>query len=146
MMERTSRIAIGAFLGALFVATGVQQASGAEKAPPPGTKVFAAKQADLAVTLAFAKSPRLGEQPVTVTVKDKDGKSVGNATVTLKARMMDHKMPTDDTIIPTKSDKKGAYASSLEFSMGGEWEVSVYVARDKTAAVVVPIRVKVPWE
>ena len=120
--------------------------AGVEKAPPPGTKVFAAKQADLAVTLAFAKSPRLGEQPVTVTVKNKDGKSVGNATVTLKARMTDHKMPTDNTIIPTKSDKKGTYAGSLEFSMGGEWEVNVFVARDQTAAVVVPIRVKVPWE
>lgn len=146
MMGKAAQATIGIFLTALFIVAGVRQAPGAEKAPPAGTKVFSATQADLSLTLSFAKEPRLGEQPVTVAVKNKAGKNVGNATVTLKARMTDHKMPTDDAIIPTKSDKKGTYAGSLDFSMGGEWEVSVYVARDKTPAVVFPIRVKVPWE
>lgn len=146
MMGKSALATIGISLTALFIVAGVRQAPGAEKAPSPDTKVFTAKQADLAATLAFAKKPRLGEQPVTVTVKDKAGKNVGNAAVTLKARMTDHKMPTDDAIIPTKADKKGSYAGSLDFSMGGEWEVSVYVARDKTPAVAFPIRVRVPWE
>lgn len=146
MMGKAAQATIGIFLTALFIFAGVRQAPGAEKAPPAGTEVFSATQADLSLTLSFAKEPRLGEQPVTVAVKNKAGKNVGNATVTLKARMTDHKMPTDDAIIPTKSDKKGTYAGSLDFSMGGEWEVSVYVARDKTPAVVFPIRVRVPWE
>ena len=70
-----------------------------------------------------------------MTVKDKAGKNVGNATVTLKARMTDHKMPTDDTIIPTKSDKKEP-TPARSISRWEEWDVSVYIARDKTPAVV----------
>lgn len=82
------------------------------------------REYDYAVTINFPNDQlKVGENPVSVTVRDNAGNVVSDAPVTIKYDMegMHH---DSKTIL-----QAGAYTGDLNFSMPGEWTIQAQVVK-----------------
>lgn len=77
-------------------------------------------------------SPQAGENKFEVTVKDKDGKPLGDATVSLAfymAGMAAMNMPAMRNTVKLTSAGNGVYRGEGAIGRAGEWEVTITIAR-----------------
>jgi membrane fusion protein, copper/silver efflux system len=80
--------------------------------------------------LAFStepSSPRMGENRILVTVKDKAGKPVSNAKVQLTFTMpMPGMIPAT---VPMAAGKSGMYEAKVNLGMAGQWDLTIAIQR-----------------
>lgn len=83
------------------------------------------KTGDYTVNMAMDKSPSLGKNNVTLTIKDTQGKAVSSQSV-----VVSYSMPAMPGMPPmnykTKAiPKDGLYKAALEICMAGPWTIEV---------------------
>lgn len=88
------------------------------------------KAGDYDVTIALDRSPSVGRNDVTITVKDANGKDVADADV-----VVEYSMPAMPGMAPmsykTKAVQKGAsYQARLNLSMAGPWTINAKITKD----------------
>ncbi len=87
------------------------------------------KAGDYNVTITLDKSPSVGQNDVTVNIKDAQGKDVTDANV-----VVEYTMPPMPGMAPmnykTKAVQKGgSYQASLNLSMAGPWTINAKITR-----------------
>ena len=87
----------------------------------------AVSTSDLSIDLSVAaETPTVGQNELTVTVRDAAGKAVSDAEVQVEGNMNHAGMkPTFATLRETA--QAGSYVGELEFTMGGDWILTVAV-------------------
>lgn len=90
--------------------------------------------------------PELGKNSLDIQIRDKAGKPVSDAQVTLTASMPGMKMSTDDDIIQTENKKNGHYAGTVDLSMGGKWQVTVHIKQGHTKEETAVFEFEIKWE
>ena len=107
-------------LGLFFVACGDSASEGFTKSGKAGT---------LAVTYSSAKPLVVGDNTINVTVT-KDGKAMTGAKVEFKVFMPEMPgMPYMEEV-KTMSASGDNYSSNVNFSMGGTWQVKIFIEKD----------------
>lgn len=107
-------------LGLFFVACGDSASEGFTKSGKAGS---------LAVTYSSAKPLVVGDNTMNVTVTE-NGKTLTGAKVEFKVFMPEMPgMPYMEDVreMPASGD---AYSSNVNFSMGGTWQVKIYIEKD----------------
>jgi hypothetical protein len=87
------------------------------------------KAGDYNVTIALDKAPSVGQNDVTVNIKDAQGKDVTDANVVVEYTMapMPGMAPMN---YKTKAVQKGgSYQASLNLSMAGPWTINAKITR-----------------
>jgi hypothetical protein len=109
-------------IGLFFVACG-----GSDNASEGFTK--SGKAGSLDVTYSSAKPLVVGDNTINVKVS-KDGKVLTGAKVNFKVFMPEMPgMPYMEEV-KTMSASGDGYASNVNFSMGGTWQVKIYIEKD----------------
>ena len=91
-------------------------------APKAGDTPASAPVKIMATTLS---APKSGDNPLTITVTDAEGKPVTGATLSASVAMTSMDMGTTHPAVTEKG--AGQYASTVNFSMAGPWQVKVKV-------------------
>ena len=91
-------------------------------APMPGT---APTSAPMKIAATTAAAPRAGDNPLTISITDADGKPVAGASITTSVAMTSMDMGTTHPSVTEKGG--GQYAATVNFSMAGPWRVQVKV-------------------
>ena len=81
--------------------------------------------APVKITAAIASAPKSGDNPLTITVTDAEGKPVTGAALSTSVAMTSMDMGTTHPAVTEKG--AGQYASTVNFSMAGPWQVKVKV-------------------
>lgn len=118
---------IGLFMVLLIAMSGCRQAVGGVPAGTPA--------ADIRVTLAYEPDPAaVGEAVLLVTVTDDAGTPITDATITARGDM-DHAgmQPVDGTGEHTAD---GVYRVPFEWTMGGDWFVTITATRPDGSSAV----------
>ena len=104
---------------ALFLVAGVAYAK----------EEYKKKAGDYNVTITLDKAPSVGQNDVTVNIKDAQGKDVTDANVVVEYSMPP--MPGMGAMnYKTKAELKGgSYQARLNFSMAGPWTVNAKITR-----------------
>ena len=92
-------------------------------APTPGGAPSASSP--LKITATTASTPKAGDNPLTISVTDAQGKPVAGAAVTTTVAMTSMDMGTTHPAVTDKGT--GQYAVTVNFSMAGPWRVKVKV-------------------
>jgi len=119
-MKKLLKLASLLTLGLFFVACGDSASEGFTKSGKAGS---------LAVTYSSAKPLVVGDNTIKVAVT-KDGKALTGAKVEFKVFMPEMPgMPymEDVRAMPASGD---AYSSNVNFSMGGTWQVKIFIEKD----------------
>ena len=107
-------------LGLFFVACGDSASEGFTKSGKAGS---------LAVTYSSAKPLVVGDNTMNIAVTQ-DGKALTGAKVEMKVFMPEMPgMPYMDFIKEMKASGD-AYNGNINFSMGGTWQVKIYIEKD----------------
>ena len=107
-------------LGLFFVACGDSSSEGFTKSGKAGS---------LAVTYSSAKPLVVGDNTMNIAVTQ-DGKALTGAKVEMKVFMPEMPgMPYMDFIKEMKASDD-AYNGNINFSMGGTWQVKIYIEKD----------------
>ncbi len=77
------------------------------------------------ITATTTSTPKAGDNPLTVSITDAEGKPVTGATITTTVAMTSMDMGTAHPAVTEKG--AGQYASTVNFSMAGPWRVKVKV-------------------
>jgi len=78
------------------------------------------------IMAATTAAPKSGDNPLTISVTDAQGKPVAGATITTSVAMTSMDMGTSHPAVAEKG--AGQYAATVNFSMAGPWLVTVKVA------------------
>ena len=90
-------------------------------ATKPGAALAASSPVKITATTASA--PKVGDNPLTISITDGQGKPVTGAIITTSVAMTSMDMGTTH---PTVTEKDGGqYAVTANFSMAGPWRVKV---------------------
>lgn len=92
--------------------------------PSPGKAQM--PPAALTVTASLRAAPKVGDNPLDITVLDAAGKPVAGASLTTRVEMTSMDMGTAKP--PVKEVGGGKYAGTVKFSMAGPWRVTVKAA------------------
>jgi hypothetical protein len=95
---------------------------------PAGKEIKSVKVNDLTVTLlSSSEHLKKGDQEVTVTFKDAQGKPVDVGAVSLNFHMpqMGSMAAMNDSATLTTTDTPGVYRGKVNIEMGGEWQAQV---------------------
>ena len=90
---------------------------------PPGTPLAAAP---VKITMTTASAPKAGDNPLTISITDAQGKPVTGAAVTTSVAMTSMDMGTTHPAVTEKGS--GQYAATVNFSMAGPWRITVKAA------------------
>ena len=90
---------------------------------PPGTPLAAAP---VKITVTTASAPKAGDNPLTISITDAQGKPVTGAAVTTTVAMTSMDMGTTHPAVTEKGS--GQYAATVNFSMAGPWRITVKAA------------------
>jgi len=90
---------------------------------PPGTPLAAAP---VKITVTTASAPKAGDNPLTISITDAQGKPVTGAAVTTSVAMTSMDMGTTHPAVTEKGS--GQYAATVNFSMAGPWRITVKAA------------------
>jgi len=90
---------------------------------PPGTPLAAAP---VKITMTTASAPKAGDNPLTISIIDAQGKPVTGAAVTTSVAMTSMDMGTTHPAVTEKGS--GQYAATVNFSMAGPWRITVKAA------------------
>ena len=90
---------------------------------PPGTPLAAAP---VKITVTTASAPKAGDNPLTISIIDAQGKPVTGAAVTTSVAMTSMDMGTTHPAVTEKGS--GQYAATVNFSMAGPWRITVKAA------------------
>lgn len=87
------------------------------------------KAGEYNVTITLEKSPSVGQNDITINIKDDKGKDVTDANV-----LVEYTMPPMPGMGPmnykTKADSKGgSYQARLNLSMAGSWTINVKITK-----------------
>ena len=77
------------------------------------------------IMAATTAAPKSGDNPLTISVTDAQGKPVAGATITTTVAMTSMDMGTSHPAVAEKG--AGQYAATVNFSMAGPWRVTVKV-------------------
>jgi len=92
-------------------------------APPTGGTPSAS--APVKITAATASTPKAGDNPLTISITDAQGKPVTGATITTSVAMTSMDMGITHPAVTEKG--AGQYATVVNFSMAGPWRVKVKI-------------------
>ena len=104
---------------ALFLVAGAAQAK----------EEYKKRAGDYNVTITLDKAPSVGQNDVTVNIKDAQGKDVTDANVVVEYSMPP--MPGMGAMnYKTKAEQKGgSYQARLNLSMAGPWTINAKITR-----------------
>ena len=77
------------------------------------------------ITAATTSTPKAGDNPLTISITDAQGKPIAGATITASVVMTSMDMGTSHPAVTEKGG--GHYAATVNFSMAGPWRVEVKV-------------------
>lgn len=119
-MKKLLKLASLLTLGFFFVACSNGASEGFTKSGKAG---------NLNVTYSSAKPLVVGDNTINVTVTE-NGKAVTGAKVEMKVSMPE--MPGMPYMEDTKvmSESAGVYSDNINFSMGGTWQVKIFIEKD----------------
>jgi copper transport protein len=93
---------------------------------PAGPSSYTAQAAGLTATVAV-KPAHSGPNQVTVVLRDRRGKPVQQASVTVLSTMLDMVMGTNLT--PLRQTSPGSFSGTTDLGMGGRWRIQILVYR-----------------
>lgn len=91
----------------------------------PISGVTPSATAPVKITATTASTPKAGDNPLTISITDAQGKPVTGATLTTSVAMTSMDMGTAYPAVTEKG--AGQYAATVNFSMAGPWRVKVKV-------------------
>ena len=119
-MKKLLKLASLLTLGLFFVACGDSASEGFTKSGKAGT---------LSVTYSSAKPLVVGDNTINVAITD-GGKALTGAKVEFKVFMPEMPgMPYMEEVKTMSASGEG-YSSNVNFSMGGTWQVKIYIEKD----------------
>jgi hypothetical protein len=93
---------------------------------PPGPSVYTAHGGGMTVAMQIHPD-RSGPNTISVALRDRTGKPVQQATVSVLTTMLDMPMGTGVASLPEKSP--GEFTGSTDLGMGGHWRLQVLIYR-----------------
>jgi len=93
-------------------------------ATKPGAALAASSPVKITATTASA--PKAGDNPLTISITDGQGKPVTGAIITTSVAMTSMDMGTTHPAVTEKGS--GQYAATVNFSMAGPWRITVKAA------------------
>lgn len=104
-------------------------------------------QGELRVALTTDPAPPLaGRDTAVLLTISEAGAPLAGATVELRRSMPGMEHPDDHELLPAEDLGGGRYRATLNFSMGGRWELAALVSRHdgSSSTLVVPVDVEQP--
>lgn len=95
------------------------------KMDTPSASGAPAASSPVSVAATTVSAPKAGDNPLTISVTDAQGKPVTGATITASVAMTSMDMGTTYPAVTEKG--AGQYTSTVNFSMTGPWQVKVKV-------------------
>jgi hypothetical protein len=91
---------------------------------PPGPSSYTVRGGNLTATVTV-QPDRSGPNTVVVLLRDRAGRPVTRATVTILTTMLD--MVMGQGLAPTKQTSPGRFAGTADLAMGGHWRLQFLV-------------------
>ena len=95
------------------------------KMDTPSASGTPATSAPVNIAATIASTPKAGDNPLTISITDAEGKPVTGAAISTSVAMTSMDMGTTYPAVTEKG--VGQYASTVNFSMAGPWRVKVKV-------------------